>query len=798
MKMRVNMRQSVNVRPRPVAVGTALQALLMMFAAPCGMTAQMPGQKAPGPPPTEARQTAYGLRATSGNEVLEVTVCGDSVIHVVARPEQSDAPPPQRPWMLDAQQSCPGAPFTMAQDARSASLKTAKVEVNLNLERGNLSFRTAQGDKLLNEGTSVPRTYEPVELNGDQTFRVTDRFSPTMNEALFGLGQHQSGMFNYRGATVELAQNNTDVAIPFLVSSSGYALLWNTAALTYVDNRFPLDLTFSSIAGKSIDYYFLYGPEMDTIIHEYRTMTGHTPMLPKWAYGFFQSKDRYVSLDEIRGIADRYRKEHIPLDTIVQDWFWWKKEGDPEFNSNYHDVAKDLEALHKQNVHTMISVWGLLDPGSETYKILDAKHLLVPNAHVYDASSAEARDIYWDRLPGKLLAQGWDAFWLDSAEPEEFWPHMGDAILRNKKLAIGNGAEYTNVFPLLHTLGVQDHWKAARQDKRVFLLTRSAFLGQQRVGATVWSGDVYGNYWGLSHQIPAGLNFALSGYPYWTTDIGGYWPPHDNPLADPAYQELYARWFEFGTFCPIFRTHGHRPNNELWAFDKVEPILLNYDKLRYRLMPYIYSLAWKVTSEDYTIQRPLVMDWRTDPATWNLGDQFMFGPAFLVSPVLKADVVKRSLYLPPAPLWYDFWSGRSQSGGRQIDADAPLDRMPLFVRAGSIVPLGPEIEYATQDPAGAIEVRIYRGADGKFDLYEDSGDSYDYEKGQHSIIPLRWDDRNRTLTIGAREGTFPNMVSHRSFRIVLVDAEHGAGIAVTKTANANVAYEGKEIQLKIR
>ena len=593
----VSMRQSVSVPSRPVAVGAALQALLMLFATPRVTTAQMPGQKAPGPPPTEARQTAYGLRAISGNEVLDVTVCGDSVIHVVARPEQSDVAPPQRPWMLDAQQSCPGAPFTMTQDARSASLKTAKLEVTLNLERGNLSFRSAQGDKLLNEGSSVPRTYEPVELNGDQTFRVTDRFSPPMNEAFFGLGQHQSGLFNYRGATVELAQNNTDVAIPLLVSSNGYALLWNTAALTYVDNRFPLDLTLSSIAGKSIDYYFLYGPEMDTMIHEYRSMTGHTPMLPKWAYGFFQSKDRYVSLDEIRGIADRYRKEHIPLDTIVQDWFWWKKEGDPDFNTNYHDVAKDLEALHKQNVHTMISVWGLLDPGSETYKVLDAKHLLVPDAHVYDASSAEARDIYWDRLPGKLLAQGWDAFWLDSAEPEEFWPHLGDGILRNKKLAIGNGAEYTNVFPLLHTLGVQDHWKAATQSKRVFLLTRSAFLGQQRVGATVWSGDVYGNYWGLSHQIPAGLNFALSGYPYWTTDIGGYWPPHDNPLADPAYQELYARWFEFGTFCPIFRTHGHRPNNELWAFDKVEPILVSYDKLRYRLMPYIYSLAWKVTNE---------------------------------------------------------------------------------------------------------------------------------------------------------------------------------------------------------
>ncbi len=325
------------------------------------------------------------------------------------------------------------------------------------------------------------------------------------------------------------------------------------------------------------------------------------------------------------------------------------------------------------------------------------KHELVSDAHVYDATNPEARDIYWEHLPGKLLTQGWDAFWLDSAEPEEYWPHMGDAILSSRQLAIGNGAEFTNVFPLVHTLGVQDHWKAQDQSKRVFLLTRSAFLGQQRVGAAVWSGDVYGTYWGLSHQVPAGLNFALSGYPYWTTDIGGYWPPHDDPLADPAFQELYARWFEYGTFCPIFRTHGHRPHNELWSFDKVEPILVSYDRLRYRLMPYIYSLAWKVATDDYTIQRPLVMDWRTDPKTWNLGDQFMFGPAILVNPVLKADATKRNVYLPPAAAWYDFWTGKSFTGGQEIEADAPLDRMPLFVRAGAILPMGPQIEYATQD-----------------------------------------------------------------------------------------------------
>ncbi len=779
----------------PPVVFHAISILFLFLAARTAM-AQMPGQDRPALPPVSVQQSEHGLHATVGSEVLDITVCSGSVIHVLAKPDAS-AQTGQQPWMLDASQSCAGAPFQFAQDAKSATLKTAALEITFGLERGNVSFRAVNGDALLREGNSVPRTYEPAQLNGENTYRITDRFSPAPIEALYGLGQHQSGMFNYRGATVELGQNNTDVAIPLLLSSRGYGLMWNTAALTYYDNRFPGELSLSSIAGKSVDYYFLYGPEMDAIIHEYRTLTGHAPLLPKWAYGFFQSKDRYESLDEILGIAGRYRQEHIPLDAIVQDWFWWKTEGDPVFNTKYHDVPKDLETLHNENVHTMISVWGLLDPASETYKTLEAQHLMVPGAHVYDPSNSEARDIYWNRLPGKLLAQGWDAFWLDSAEPEEFWPHMGDAILRNKQLAMGNGAEYTNVFPLLHTLGVQNHWKADNDRKRVFLLTRSAFLGQQRVGATVWSGDVYTSYWALSHQVPAGLNFALSGYPYWTTDIGGYWPAFPGAIEQPAYQELYARWFEFGTFCPIFRTHGHRPNNELWTYDKVEPTLIRYDKLRYRLMPYIYSLAWKVTNEDYTIQRPLVMDWRSDEKTWNIGDQFMFGPAMLVNPVLKANATRRSVYLPASPAWYDFWTGESQPGGQEIDAAAPLDRMPLYVRAGSILPMGPEIEYAAQDPGGPIELRIYRGADGQFNLYEDAGDSYDYEKGQHAVIPIRWNDNAAALTIGARAGSYPGMVEKRAFRIVLVGIGHGISGEVTSKADKEITYEGKEVNVSL-
>ncbi|HUL35415.1 MAG TPA: TIM-barrel domain-containing protein [Candidatus Eisenbacteria bacterium] len=746
-------------------------------------------------PPVTYAPSPDGMSASVGNEHLYISVCRPSVIHFVAVPEAAGNSKSQHPWMLDAKRSCPGASFQVARSGDLVILTTGTLKLEFSLKWGNIKYSTIAGHELLRERNSIPRTYEHVVLNGENTFHVEDRFAPNLAEGFYGLGQHQSGLFNYRGATVELGQNNTDIAIPLLLSTEGYGMMWNTASLTYVDNRFPLELNLRSLAGHSLDYYFIYGPEMDEIIHLYRELTGHAPMLPKWAYGFFQSKDRYLSQDEVLGIAHKYREEHIPLDAIVQDWFWWKAEGDPVFNSNFPDVPAELQTLHDEHVHAMISVWGLFDPKSQNYQKLIAQHFDVPRAHVYDATNPKARDFYWSNLVSELFSQGWDAFWLDSAEPEEYWPHMGDAILQDKQIAIGNGAEYTNLFPFMHTLGIQQHWRTTTDRKRVFLLTRSAFLGQQRVGATVWSGDVYGNYWGLRHQVAAGLNFALSGYPYWTTDIGGYWPPHDNPLDDPKYQELYARWFEYGVFCPIFRTHGHRPQNEIWAFHDVEPILIKYDRLRYRLMPYIYSLAWRVANQDYTIQRPLVMDWRNDIHVRDIGDQFMFGPSILVSPVLQASATNSTLYLPDSPAWYDFWTGATVSGGHEIDVQAPLDRIPLYVRAGSILPLGPEIEFANEKPAGPIDLRIYRGADAQFNLYQDEGDNYDYEKGAHALIPLHWSEADKLFTIGKREGEYPGMPKSIEFRIIWVSPGHGAGETLETAADRVVQYNGEEISI---
>ncbi len=471
---------------------------LLQFALVCApllsASAAVPGQAitgdVPHPGAMQVVESPAGLTAHNEREVLDVTVCGDSLVHVVARPAGAPASTAPRPWMLDPAQSCPGAKFQFSQSGNLTTLTTGRLAVSLSVREGSLAFKTLQGETLLRENGSLPRTYGTVPGQPATLYQITDRFSPDAVEAIYGLGQHQSGIFNYRGSTVELGQNNTDVAIPLLVSSKGYGILWNTASFTYVDNRFPLDLSFASMAGDQVDYYVLYGPGMDRIIHEYRTMTGHAPLFPQWAYGLFQSKDRYVSQAEILDIAGQYRARHIPLDAIVQDWFWWKDggKGDPVFNSNFTDVPAELKTLHDEHVHAMISVWGMMDATSKNFQGIQRQGFEIAGTHVYDPTNPAARDFFWNRLAGKLFAQGWDAFWLDSAEPEEYWPHWGDAVLRYKQLHIGSGLEYTNIFPLEHTGGVQEHWKQVTQEKRVFLLTRSAFLGQQRNGATVWSG----------------------------------------------------------------------------------------------------------------------------------------------------------------------------------------------------------------------------------------------------------------------------------------------------------------------
>ncbi len=762
-------------------------------------------------------QTATGAEVKTSTDTLHIMVCGATSLHVVAAPKAQNGGnvttgTAKEPWIL---QPCSPAKFTLNIPATKstiptksrlwnpvvATLDTGSVRMLISLDYGNLEFQDEQGHRLLQEFQDRPRTYRPVTRNGEAMYNVEDRFYPAVQEGFYGLGQHQNGVFNYRGAVIELAQANTDVDIPLLVSTKGYGIFWNSAAVSYYDNRFPSEMRLSANSANAIDYYFFYGPEMDQIVHQYRAITGHAPLFGEWAYGFFQSKDRYRSDEELLKIADEYRSQHVPLDVIVQDWFWWVKQGDPEFTSKeYPDVPATLQKLHEEHVHAMLSVWGMFDGKSKNFQEMKSLGLTIPGTTDYDPTNPAAADFYWKHLVGKLFAQGWDAFWLDSSEPEVAYRHGGqsDASLEDKKLFIGNGALYTNIFPLMHTGNIYRYWRETTDKKRVFILTRSAFAGQQRNAATTWSGDVFSTFQSFTRQVPAGLNFALSGMPYWTTDIAGYGPPLARDTHDPAYQELYTRWFEYGVFCPIFRTHGHRANNEneVFSYGPVTPILISFDKLRYRLLPYIYSLAWQVTRHDSTIMRPLVMDWRTDPNVWNIGDQFMFGPELLVSPVTQKGAKSRSLYLPASPAWYDFWTGNRTTGSQRMEAGAPLDRIPLYVRAGSILPLGPQVEWAGQKPAASLELRVYRGADGDFQLYEDAGDSYDYEKGAHSVIPMRWNEASKTLTIGARLGSFPGMVQQRAFHVVFVDSNHGAGAVETAHPDKTVQYSGSAVDVR--
>jgi len=743
------------------------------------------------------RQEADGVLFTMGTGSLKVQVCSDSVIRVLYSPT---ALFPKQADFVVTKQNWAATQWTMNSTDDAVTLTTSLLKVTVTRKDGAIAYGELNGDPLVEESS---RRLTPEKVNGEDTYRAESFVNLYgSHEALYGLGQHQAGVWNYRGESVDISQENSNIAVPLMLSSKGYGIFWNNASRSRFNNRFANYLYVSSEVADVIDYYFLYGPEFDQIIAGYRDLTGQVPMFGKWAYGFWQCKNRYKSQDEILGVARKYRDLHIPVDNIVQDWFWWNRKGEFVFNKNYPDPKAMVDQLHSENFHLMISIWPFFEPGSANYDYMQNKGWFVdkfkyakPPYHtngmaVYDATSAEARKYYWDQVNNGLFRIGLDAWWMDTTEPET--EGQDENILLNHRLAAGSGNRYVNAYPLLDTQAVYQGQRSVSDKKRVFILSRSAFAGSQRNGVTAWSGDINSDWLSFRRQVPAGLNFALSGIPYWTTDIGGF---VSGSPADPAFRELFIRWFQYGTFNPILRVHGtrHPDENELWSYGPdAQTILVNFDRLRYRLLPYIYSLAWKTTSEAYTPMRPLVMDFRSDPRAQNTGDQFMFGPAFLVNPVTDPAVATRQLYLPDTK-WYDFWTGSMLEGGRTTMAIAPLERLPLYVRAGSILPLGPDEEWSTEKVADPIELRIYRGANGDFTLYEDENDNYDYEKGAYATIPLHWDDAGHTLTMGDRRGQFPGMLESRSFRLIFVSENHGVGVSPTDAADKVVEYSGKQI-----
>lgn len=745
---------------------------------------------------------AHGVTLSDAAEVTRVEIWADRIVHVVHR--AATAPAPGASLTVIAK---PTAVAWKLSPAGDLSLATSALRAEIDPATGTVRVRDASGRVVFAELPNT-RAIAPATVGGARTWSIRQSFALRPGEAIYGLGQHPDGHLDHRGTLVHLQQENRIVALPMFVSTAGYGLLWDDAAVSDVDvgRSDPNALGWTSEAGQAESYYVILGPEPDAIVAGYRALTGAAPLLPQWAWGFWQCRERYQTQAELLGVVAEYRRRGIPFDGIIQDWQYWKPGGwgSHELDrSRYPDPAAMVRAVHDAHAHVIISVWARFDLGLTNTAELDRAHALYPRVYQnvypkgagrwYDPFNPDGRKIFWRQLNEKLFALGFDGWWLDASEAElgGQWGEM-----REVTTAAGSGAEAFNAYPLLHTTGVYQGQRATTAAKRVFILTRSAWAGQQRNSAVTWSGDTHGTWEIFRQQIPAGLDFSISGIPYWNTDIGGFFG--GNP-ADPKYAELFTRWFQFGTFNPMFRVHGTGQPKEMWRFDEAtQRILVEYDRLRYRLLPYLYSVSWRVTHEGYTMLRPLVMDFRADPRGFEITDQFLFGPALLVNPVTAPGATSRSVYLPAGAEWCDFWTGERHAGGKSVAAAAPIDRMPLFVRAGSILPCGADRIYATQDPAAPIELRIYGGADGDFTLYDDEGDNYDYETGAYATIPLHWDDRAQTLTFGERQGRYAGMPSDREFRIVCVAPNHGTGIPLTATADADVRYTGSAQVIHLR
>jgi alpha-D-xyloside xylohydrolase len=602
-------------------------------------------------------------------------------------------------------------------------------------------------------------------------------------------------------------------------------------ALTYLTpqtEEAKKSVAFASEAGDAINYYFVYGQDIDEVISGYRQLTGKAQVMPKWVMGFWQSRERYKTQEELLNTVKEFRERQIPLDNIVLDWSYWPEDawGSHEFDEErFPDPEGMIEQVHnKYNARIMISVWPKFYEGIKNYHAFNDKGLLytqniknrqrdwIGQGYVstfYDAFNPEARKLFWEQLNEKLYQKGIDAWWLDATEPDI----LSNASIEHRKAlmnptALGPAEEYFNAYSLLNAKGIYEGQRQENPNERVFILTRSAFAGLQRYGAATWSGDISSRFDEMARQIPAGLNFALSGLPYWTTDIGGFFVENKYDRPDPQgealeeWRELNARWYQFGAFTPLFRAHGQYPYREVFNIAPEEhqayQSIVYYNKLRYRLMPYIYSLTGKVYHDDYTIMRALVMDFPEDKNVREIGSQYMFGPSLLINPVTEYKARSKQLYLPAGSGWYNLYDGSYQPGGRQITADAPYERMPIFVKEGAILPFGPEIQYTTEKPADTITLYVYGGKDGHFELYEDENTNYNYEKGQYALIPISYDEATKTLKVGARQGKgFEGMLRERTFHIVYVNPSKSRTLDFEARPDKVVRYSGKAKSVKL-
>lgn len=680
--------------------------------------------------------------------------------------------------------------FRLKREAGRAVLTTDSLTVCVDLSDGSVAFESASGRPLLREKSCSRDS-------------LSQSFALDPDEAVYGLGQHRYGSLNWRGCEVDLYHRNMDISIPLVHSIKGYALYLDNTSRSHFADR-PDGMTLSSDSGSAVDYYFVYGGDADGVISGLHELSGCAPMNALWSYGFIQSKNSYLSWDEMAGVVERYRSLGVPLDAIVLDYAYPAHHGDLEFSRPDFDGARQgIDRLHALNARCIISIWPSFAKNSPYYRQFAEQGLLIPTAAqpdssilVYDASSARARDIYWSHIEANLLPSGVDGWWMDATEPEFKSYYVPTASDNAVQLALGTFGDIQLAYPMLTSMGVYEHQRACSEAKRVFILTRSGTFGQQRYAAQCWSGDTDGVMEELRRQIPAALNYGLSGLSYWTSDIGGYFCDYEGGNRNPDYKKVYARWFQFATFSSIMRSHGmHTPREiyqwgsrgDVW-FDNQEKFI----RLRYALLPYTYSLAHAVSLGGDVFMRPLFMDWPGDPAVRDLEDEFLYGRSILAAPLTNLESV-RSVYLPDG-VWYDFWSGAEVPAGLVAEREYAIDEMPVYVRGGSIMPVGPDVQYASEKPWDTLQLRIYPGADACFDLYMDEGDGYAYEKGACSVIPLRWDDASRTLTIGRRIGSYPGMPETVEFRVVVAGEGKANGLDIS-SCDVAARYTGEALSL---
>ncbi len=792
--------------------------------------------------------------------------------------------------------------FRVIESDTKVALELPKLRASVDRSTGAITFSDADGRVLLRELPGTRRV-EAGTIQGEPAWAVAQSFDSPESERLFGTGQFQDGFLNVRDLPRRLTQVNTQIAIPFIVSSRGFGLLWHnygltefnpadepitltagdaTGAATSVEvtttegtrqevrheriftgrftttggrHAFFLDVgqkmarrwyveidgqpvvdfanlwlppttswfsdldagehtirvegvkddqpvltfrparastEFRSPVAEALDYVFIAG-QGDQITATYRQLTGPVPLMPRWALGYIHCRERYKSQAELLENAAEFRTRALPLDVIVQDWQYWGRHGWNAMRfdeADYPDPAAMVRELHAQNTRLMVSVWSKVDPSSELGREFVARDFFIPDTQWVDFFNPAASAFYWENFRTRLIPLGIDAWWLDATEPE-------NDDLVGRRIHTGPGEVMRNIYPLFVSRTVYEGLRRDAPDRRAMILTRSAFPGQQRYASATWSGDIGHSWETLRRQVAAGLNYSVTGLPWWTTDTGGFFRPGPGQYTDTDFHERFLRWLQFSTFTPLMRVHGYQTDTEPWRYGAlVEQESRRWLELRYRLMPYLYSEAARVSFAGGTLLRPLVMDFADDDRALDQDHQFMFGPALLVSPVLEPAVTRWPVYLPRhAGGWFDFWTGEKSAGGLTVSAAAPLEQIPLFVRAGSILPLGPAVQFAAEKPDAPIELRIYPGADAAYTLYEDDGTSYAYEQGARAAIPLRWDERTQTLDIGAREGTFPGLRPHRTFHVTWVRPGRGAGAALEPEPDLVVAYSGHLLRL---